>query len=344
MKAYIIGMAALLSSAAALSQSPVNKNATPEAKGLLALIYDQSGKSIMAGQHSYPLFSDIYFERVAHVCGGEHPVVVGQDFGYAKPGTLDGIDFRQRTVDNCIKWWQKGAIVTLMWHAVPPVTDANYTIWRGENGIQSQLIDQQWKDLTTDGTEINARWKAQVDVIAFYLKQLQDANVPVVWRPYHEMNGDWFWWGARPGDNGYRKLFRQLYDRLTNFHHLNNLLWVFNANEISGPNVGEYKDFYPGADVVDILATDVYYEKYFQKDYDDLLSLAAGKPITLGECGKFPTPDKLKQQPKWSWFMCWGEWLETANTQAERTDLYGYDKTLTLEKFKAAGLRDKFVK
>ncbi len=48
--------------------------------------------------------------------------------------------------------------------------------------------------------------------------------MPVLWRPYHEMNGKWFWWGGRPGAENYTKLYRMLFDRLTNFHGLNNLI------------------------------------------------------------------------------------------------------------------------
>ena len=70
-----------------------------------------------------------------------------------------------------------------------------------------------------------------------------------------------------------------LYDRLTNYHRINNLLWVFNANEIGSPNVGDYADFYPGHDYVDILATDIYNHGYNRCDYDALLKLADGKPI-----------------------------------------------------------------
>ena len=73
--------------------------------------------------------------------------------------------------------------------------------------------------------------KAGVDKIAGYLKELQDAEIPVLWRPYHEMNGDWFWWGKKKGEDGYKKLWSMMYDRFVNFHGLNNLLWVFNTNE-----------------------------------------------------------------------------------------------------------------
>jgi hypothetical protein len=61
------------------------------------------------------------------------------------------------------------------------------------NTVQGQLTDQQFRDVLTPGTELHQRWCAQVDAVAGYLKQLQEARVPVLWRPDHEMNGDWFW-------------------------------------------------------------------------------------------------------------------------------------------------------
>lgn len=332
MKRLIAAVLATTLSINAISQNPVNQNATPEAKELLNFIYRQNGNGTLTGQHSYPLYSDIYMERVENFTGS-HPVVFGQDFGYSKHNSLDGINFRQRTIDNAIKWHNQGAIITLMWHAVPPNCNDNYTIWKGEHGIQSKLTDKEWNDLFTEGTEINNNWKSQVDVIAFYLKQLQDEHIPVIWRPYHEMNGDWFWWGYNP-DN-YKKLYKMLYSRLTDYHKINNLLWVFNANELGSQNVKQYEDFYPGDNYVDILATDIYNSEYKGNDYEKLLKLGKGKPIAWGEVGKLPTPEIIKQQPKWVWFMCWSEFLETANDWNRRTDIYNADNTITLEELNA---------
>lgn len=329
----VLTMAALATVSAVAQYEPMNPNATPEAKALLAKLYQLRGKCCLTGQHSYPLYSDIYMERVENLVEGSHPVVFGQDFGYSKHNSLDGINFRQRSIDNAIKWHKRGAIITFMWHAVPPTVEGNYTIWKGENGVQSELTNAQWKDLLTPGTEIHKRWEAQVDVIAFFLRQLQDENIPVIWRPYHEMNGNWFWWGKRPGKDGYQALYRMLYDRLTNYHHLNNLLWVFNANEVNGLNVPNYKDFFPGHDIVDILATDVYNQNYQDKDYELLSELANGKIIALGECGKLPTEKILKKQKNWSWFMCWSEFIETANEWGPRKELYDSEWTVTLEEF-----------
>ena len=100
------------------------------------------------------------------------------------------------------------------------------------------------------------------------------------WRPYHEMNGVWFWWGDKKGPDGYQKLFKMMFDRFVNVHKLNNLLWVWNANglrDLPFDQAYSYADYYPGPDYVDVLATDVYHFDYEQKDYNELLDLAKGK-------------------------------------------------------------------
>ena len=188
-----------------------------------------------------------------------------------------------------------------MWHAVRPIEDEPVVF---EKSIQGKLSAQEWLALFEAGSQVNERWKSQVDVIAFFLKQLREASVPVLWRPYHEMNGSWFWWGKKTGKPGYRQLYRMLFEQLTHFHKLNNLIWVFNANELR-LNVDAYQRYYPGDDVVDILATDVYSNKFTARDYKSLLALAGEKPIALGEVGNIPTAKLLRKQPRWTWFMYW---------------------------------------
>ena len=161
---------------------------------------------------------------------------------------------------------------------------------------------------------------------------MQDANIPVLWRPYHEMNGVWFWWGNKRGEQGFTKLWKMLFNRFTNHHKLNNLIWVWNANaprDIPKDEGFDYELFYPGHDYVDILATDVYHYDYEQNEYEQLLKLADGKPIALGEVGQLPKTNILEVQPKWSWFMVWSNWLETANTEERVKNVYDYKNTIT---------------
>ena len=113
--------------------------------------------------------------------------------------------------------------------------------------MQGHLTDFEWNEVLTPGTGLYNRWVEQVDVIAGYLRQLQGAGVPVLFRPYHEMNGNWFWWGGRRGEHGSLALYRQLFDRFVHVHHLNNLVWVWNVNSPS-ENAGPIASYYPGAE------------------------------------------------------------------------------------------------
>ncbi len=277
---------------------PVVPNPSTEAKALLKYLYKVSGKQILTGQNHAPLTGSARLVGM-HQQIGLYPAIFGQDFGFGAPGSWDGINFRQQIVDEAIRRHREGFIITLMWHALIPTQDEPGTL---EHSVQTRLSDEEWHLLLTPGSPLNERWQSQVDVIAWHLKQLQYARVPVLWRPYHEMNEARFWWGARPGPEGYAKLYRMLFERLTQFHKLNNLVWVFNGHEVRD-RATDYRPFYPGHDVVDVLATSVYGEGYDPQNYQQLLALAEGKPIALGEVGALPTAAVLTAQPMWAWFM-----------------------------------------
>lgn len=302
---------------------PVNKNASAEAKELLSYIASLDGK-ILSGQHCYSHEPSKYYEKVKEITG-KYPAIWGADF-YWSNGEIDP---GERIVNEAIKKYAEGAIITLMWHVGRPSDDAPYG-WK--ESVQSRISDEEWEDLLTPGTTMHERWLEQIDGLAVHLKKLQNQNIPILWRPYHEMNGVWFWWGNKRGKNGFPKLWRMMFDRLVNYHKLNNLIWVWNANaprDIPQDEAFNYKDFYPGHEFVDVLATDVYHFDYEQKDYEQLLALAKGKPIALGEVGQLPKTNILEAQPRWSWFMVWSGWLLTANTEDRVREVYQYSKTIS---------------
>jgi hypothetical protein len=119
----------------------------------------------------------------------------------------------------------------------------------------------------------------------------------------HENNGTFFWWGGRPGQYGTAQLFREVYNRMVNVHHLNNLVWVWNQ---TGPAPGgEFYDFFPGAKYCD----GVSYDNYSTLDdryYHEILAMANGKPIGFGELGSPVPPEVLMAHPKWAFYMTWG--------------------------------------
>ena len=68
------------------------------------------------------------------------------------------------------------------------------------------------------------------------LRPFCEKEIPILWRPFHESDGTWFWWGAK-GAEPVKKLYRIMYERFVGLHHLNNLIWVWNSH---------VKEFYPG--------------------------------------------------------------------------------------------------
>jgi mannan endo-1,4-beta-mannosidase len=308
---------------------PVNKQASPETKKLLSFLYDINGKYIISGQHNYNGELNTFSDS-AKAITGKYPALWGTDFILA--GTKD---MGRQIVDEAIKKYKQGYLITLMWHQGRPTDEPPYG-WK--ESVQGKLTDAEWQELITPGTALNKKWLDQIDKIASYLKQLRDAHVPVLWRPYHEMNGVWFWWGDKKGENGIIKLWKMMYDRYTNYHHLNNLLWIWGANglrDIPRDQAYHYRYYYPGADYVDILGADVYHFDYEQSDYNELVNVANGKIIALTEVGELPKPEILQAQPKWAWFMVWTSWLWTDNPQGRVKEVYSLPQTLSHDEVKA---------
>ncbi len=289
---------------------PVNPDATPAARALLHDLDTVTGRATISSQHNYPNTVSQYSDRVYDLTG-KYPGIFGQDFGFSGGDDKDSALGRPSMIREVIRQYRNGAVIALTWHSVRPTDDEPVTF---HDSVQGHLTDWEWHQLLTPGTDLNTRWCRQVDHIAGYLKELQDAGVPVLFRPYHEMNGKWFWWGGRPGPDGSAALYRQIYDRYVHIHHLNNLVWVWNVNSPSA-SAGPVADFFPGPAYADVLTMDIY-EPFRQEFYDQMVALAdpLHKPIALAEIGTLPTLTTLAAQPRWAYFMMWSGFAEGANS------------------------------
>jgi len=281
---------------------PVNGNASPEARALLQQLCAVSGKGILSGQHNFPNQRSQDSDKVFDVTG-KRPAIWGSDFGFTDGEDKDSVVHRDLMIEEAKKQAAAGSIIYLCWHMLRPTEDepgAPGASWRGS--VQARLTDEQWQELITPDTPLHRRWEKYMDTAAGFLKQLQEAHIPVLWRPMHENNGGFFWWGGRPGPAGTAQLYREVYARMVYVHHLDNLIWVWNQN---GPApVGEFLQYFPGQKYVDVLSYDNY-RNLDERYYHELLDLADGKPIALGEVGRPPSAEVLQAQPKWVWFMVW---------------------------------------
>jgi hypothetical protein len=226
---------------------------------------------------------------------GRYPALIGLDF-MNHNRNYSWFD-KSVLVTEARNWYNRNGLVAICWHWRDPsrATEAFYT------------ADTQF-DITRIFEATSAEYQAMlsdIDIIAGFLKQLNNENIPVLFRPLHEASGGWFWWGAK-GPEPCKELWRLMFDRLVNYHGLKNLIWVW-TTDAAANNL----DWYPGDDYVDILGADIYAaDGDFSSQvltYNSIKEKFGGrKLITLSENGPVPDPDRLvDDRAYWSWFMPW---------------------------------------
>ena len=288
----------------------INPNATDSAKRLMTYLCDQYGKTVLSGQQSQDGAFGLTNAAVWRGTGGDYPAVLGMDLISYSPARVAKGDNSSNVVERAIEYWNgdegKHGIVTLCWHWCPA---ARY----------DKSKNDPWGTFYTDKTKFNLARAMNgrdpdgyqmllddIDAIAVQLKRLQDADVPVLWRPLHEASGGWFWWGAS-GADAYLQLYKLMYDRLTNVHGLNNLIWVWNGQDAA---------WYPGDEYVDIIGEDIYpgkhvYTSQAARFIKALSYTDTRKLITLSENGCIPDPEQLvRDNIMWSYWCVWeGEFV-----------------------------------
>ncbi|KAI5854339.1 glycosyl hydrolase family 26-domain-containing protein [Tricharina praecox] len=306
---YLIDAITLTPSAARpahqVTTALVNTNSSPATKALMKLLVDNYGSYILSGQQDPPSLAWIETNI------GETPAVLGLDMIEYSPSRV-ARGSTSTAVEDAIAFDARGGVVTFCWHWNAPVGLYDVTGKEWWRGFYTDSVDFDISTALASTTNANYTLLIRdIDAIAVQLKRLQAANVPILWRPLHEAEGGWFWWGAK-GAEPAKKLYGIVYDRLTNYHGLNNLIWVWNSVA---------SDWYPGASTVDILSYDSYPATVgdhgpVSAQYNALYALGGDKKlIGLSENGAIPDPDQLQlYDSDWSWFVTWtGEFL-TAGT------------------------------
>lgn len=293
----------------------------------LNYLYSISGIKTVGGIHNRePNATPAVWTDSIYKTTGKYPGFWSGDFLFE----ADNIDNRQIMINEAISEWNRGAIVHLMWHACNPARSE--PCGYDTTGVLSSMTNDEWTQLLTPGTAINAKWQGMIDEVCVYLQQLKDRNIEVLWRPLHEMNQSSFWWGGRPGPNGTRMLYQQMHDYMVKTKGLTNLIWVWDMQDF-GTLKDDVNAYNPGANYYDIAALDVYDGSGYTTDkYNTMLTAAAGKPIAIGECEVLPTAAQLQTQPKWTFFMSWSELTFQGNSTAQLKALYNAPNVVTLDK------------
>jgi len=294
---------------------PVNPNATPEARNLLAFLYEKQGKVTLSGQHNQMHHMSSVSDGI-EVLTGKYPLVWGGEWGFSDARhPSDDICHRPQFLREIQRRHEEGRIVVVTYHQASPTLGEPCLF---DPGVIKNLTDEEWDGVLTPGHSFYQTWEREVDRLGEALAGLR--HIPIIFRPYHEMNGGWFWWG---GDSArFLALWHMIFERFVRVHELHNLLWAWTPDK---PLDG-FEAFYPGHATVDLLGTDIYPNKdredtYPQEWYDRMFALADGRPLALSEMSLLPTDEQLARQP-WAWFMGWDNMIFEANSPEQLKAAY----------------------
>lgn len=302
----------LLAGAEAQAVSPEkrlsNRKASTEAQALYGkLLQIHAAGKTLSGQMWAPWGIDEI--EYVHDVTGKYPVVRGHDLIHERSNA--------REVELMTDWYRRGGVPTLMWHWGAPT--------HGEGYEQSKMTIDVSRCLEEGTPENNAMW-ADLKRVAKWLTQLKEAKVPVLWRPMHEFDGRWFWYGKGGGEL-FVSLWRTMYDFFTHECKLDNLIWVL-------PHSGLPDESYnPGREYYDLVGPDTYSKEEQGKLYHAISQMHGNDlPIPLHECGTLPDPDECKKNGTvWIWWMLWHTSYATEHDKEEMKRIYNHPDVITLD-------------
>ena len=256
--AFIVGFFGLTGT----SLAAADPNANAKAKAILAWLTNlpnQSTNRLVAGQHTY-MYDNLI--STIHNNTGKYVGLSGIDYFYEN---------NTSTNNQAATWFNTNhALITVCHHLNNPKT--------GGDAWDTNFTDSDMDSLITNGTSLNTTFNGVLNSIASGLTTLQNAGVVVLYRPFHEQDGGWFWWGGKTPAKMIA-LWKYVFNYMTTTKDLHNLIWVWNTNG------GLTWSYYPGSAYVDIVSADLYGypPNAAVSGYSSLSTY--GKPFALGEYG-----------------------------------------------------------
>lgn len=287
-----------------------NPLAQPSAQKLFDYLSAVSGKGILSGQQECPR-DQTHGDELSYIkdISGRLPAILGLDY---IDNDFEGVN------ERAIAWYERGGIVTICWHwGIPP-----YGV-----GYPSSKEEVDMEELLTPGTALHQGMLENMDAVAEALSALCKKEIPVLWRPFHEFDGAWFWWG-KGGPEAFKKLWCLMYKRFTEMHGLHNLIWVL------GYSHEMHEGWYPGDEYVDIIGGDAYVEGIHEELFN-WIKTVTDKPMPrcLHENGPLPEPGLLAQKKvDWCWFLTWHTvHIHEQNSSDYLRYVYNHPYVITLE-------------
>lgn len=296
--------------------------ASPSARALVRFLRSEYGRRVLSGQQSMPDLEYVYGAT------GRMPAVGVFDLMDYSPSRVARGVRPETTPAQMTAWAGRRGVVSLSWHWNAPtdlLDTPDHEWWRGFYTHATTFdVEAALADPTSERYRLLLR---DIDAIAVQLQALEDADVPVLWRPLHEAWGRWFWWGAK-GPEPFKALWRLTHDRMTRVHGLHNLVWVYTHQDPA---------WYPGDDVVDVVSRDTYgageAAATQRAEWQATQAMFDGrKLVALSEAGGLHDPANSREFGVWwSWFSVWSGRSIRDAPQATLRAVYADEAVLTLD-------------
>ena len=262
---YIIGVAIMM--AACGQKTAVEKT---QREQLIDRLLSLQQKGIMYGHQDDPMYGLTWeYEKdssdVKNVCG-DYPAVMGFDLGGIEMGdkkNLDSVPFTRMT-EEIKAHYQRGGIVTLSWHPRNPVTTIEGGGWAGQQfpeGTAWDVTDSAVVKKILPGGEFHEKFEGWMQRVSDFLATLtteEGQKIPVIFRPWHENSGSWFWWGEKLCSvEEYKSLWNMLQDKLLADGY-DNLVWAYSPGCQDNLTAEQLLSRYPGDGRVDLIGLDGY--------------------------------------------------------------------------------------
>lgn len=307
-----------------------SRKLSPEAQALLGYLNSIRGKGIITGQHTQTMEQ----KELAYIseATGKLPALCGFELLSYSPNinydtcdeaALTEIYENRGTLQRAYEWAEKGGIITFTWHWYSPIGGRDKSFFTVNTDFDATRV-------LIEGTEERRAFFSDMDVMAELLLGFREKHIPILWRPFHESEGTWFWWSAKGMDTA-RELFRLMYRYYTEEKQLDNLIWVWNNPRPEG---------YVGDEYCDIVTSDHYPPAHehtaMKPQYDTLSLVTPNKPLAIGELGTFPAVSEMENSgAEWLWFMIWSnDFIASENyvTREVLKEQYNHHYAITLDK------------
>jgi mannan endo-1,4-beta-mannosidase len=281
---------------------PADKNATIQTVRLFQSMLKLQQKGVMYGHQDDLMYGfSWWYEKDRSDTKdftGDYPAVAGFELGGLELGnelSLDSVSFVQ-IAEQIKVHYKRGGIITVSWHANNPLTIQIPDVASRRQGGTAWDVSSKdvVKSILPKGVNHNLfnRWLERLSSFFIGLKDENGVPVPIIFRPYHEHSGNFFWWGTGLCTNEqYASLWRYTVEFFRDKKGIHNILYAYNTDRVA--SLGQYLKGYPGDDIIDMLSVDMYDRgEQFSAELDNALkfvtetAIAKAKLSALSETGE----------------------------------------------------------